>query len=199
METQGTRSSNLLLDSLYSDQSLFGCLRGGCEMSWTVIWEVKVCACVWLGVFIVTCWILLSDLLGADSYCASCLGCGNESLVIICKGCYIYNLFSAAAEIVRVHYAIIMASSVTQISSAPLNSPSSPSCRPPPSAVAESRWRADHTVWPQLIISLSCTVRPGQGEMEKETETRANLCNLTVQQGVSANIAVKNNTNEKKE
>lgn len=63
-----------------------------------------------------------------------------------------------------------MASSVTQISSAPLNSPTSPSCRPPPSIVAESRWRADHKVWPQLIIS--CTVRPGPREMEKETEEK---------------------------
>lgn len=55
------------------------------------------------------------------------------------KGVFIYDLFGAAAEIVLVHYAIIMASSVTQISSAPLNSPSSP----PSAEASESRRRAD--------------------------------------------------------
>lgn len=59
METQGTRSNNLLLDTFFSDQSLFGCLGGGCEMSLAVVWEV----CGWrnsvshVGFICLTCWV----------------------------------------------------------------------------------------------------------------------------------------------
>lgn len=172
METQGTWSHNLLLDTFCSDQSLFRCLGGSSEMSLAGIWEVRVCASVWLGVFNVRCRIHLSNLLGADSFCALAWGV-EEPLVIICEGCCIYDLFGAAAEIVLLHYTIIMASSVTQISSAPLNSPSSPPSRPPPPAEAfESRWRAGRTVWPRLIISLGCTVWPDQRETGGEKERR---------------------------
>lgn len=74
METRGTRSRYLLLDTFGSDQSLFGCLGGSWEMSLAAVWEVRVCASVWLGIFRVTCRIHLSNLLGADSYCALAWG-----------------------------------------------------------------------------------------------------------------------------
>lgn len=62
METLGTWFHNLLLDTFCSDQSLFGWLGGSCEMSLVGVGEVRVRACVWLGVFNVrfiylTCWV----------------------------------------------------------------------------------------------------------------------------------------------
>lgn len=62
METQGTWSHNLLLDTFCSDQSLFGCLRGSREMSLALVWGVRV-VCGWgysvsdVGLICLTCWV----------------------------------------------------------------------------------------------------------------------------------------------
>lgn len=119
METDATWAHNLLLDAFCFDQSLFGCLGDSREMSLArSLWG----ACVFGG-FNVKCWIHLSNSLGAALYCALGSGCQEESFVIISEGCCISDLFGAAAEIVLVHYSIIMASSMTHISSAPVTLP----------------------------------------------------------------------------
>lgn len=116
METQGTWSHNLLPDTFGSDQSLFGCLRGG--GIWNVIgWWLGVLGWGWRGsmsdaeFICLTCWVQIHIVHRLR---------GEEPFVISCEGCCICDLFSSAAEIVLVHYTIIIASSVTQISSLPL-------------------------------------------------------------------------------
>lgn len=86
MEAPATWSHNLLLDTFSTDQSLFRCLRGGCEMSLAGVWKVWVCACVWLGVFNVRCRIHLSNWLGADSYCALAWGVKRSHQLLSVKG-----------------------------------------------------------------------------------------------------------------
>lgn len=64
-----TRAHNLLLDTFCSDQSLFGCRRGGFKVLQAGIWELRTCVCVWQEIFRVGCLIHSSFLMGEDSYC----------------------------------------------------------------------------------------------------------------------------------